>query len=375
MLKGIHLTLLIGPAVPVPVPRVVLDALQSVKVTSRARDTSGFELTFSLSNRSPLHALFLLAGGASLPIVRVIIVVTVNGTATVLMDGVMTQHQIAPGNDSSHSTLTVTGEDLTRVMEYVDATGLPYPAMPVEGRVALILAKYAALGIIPVVIPRILFDVPIPTDKIPAQQGNDREYLVALAREAGHVFYLDPGPKPGMSRAYWGPEVRLSAPQPALNTNMDAHTNVESLSFAMQNEEYRLPVLLIQPKAIKFPIPIPIPNINPLRPPLALIPPVPTGIEKISVAAKLDAVGAALKGIAESARNSENVTGNGTLNVLRYGRVLQPRKLVGVRGAGMAFDGLYFVESVTHDISRGEYKQQFTLRRSGIVSLTDKVPA
>lgn len=375
MLKGIHLTLMIGPAVPVPVPRMVLDALQSVKVTSRARDTSGFELTFSLSNRSPLHTLFLLAGGAGIPFVRVIIVVTVNGTSTVLMDGLMTQHQIAPGSDSGHSTLTVTGEDLTRVMEYVDASGLPYPAMPVEARVALILAKYAALGIIPMVIPRILFEVPIPTDKIPVQKGNDREYLIELARDAGHVFYLEPGPQPGMSRAYWGPEVRFSPPQPALNTNMDAHTNVESLSFAMQNEEYRLPVLLIQPQALKFPIPIPIPNINPLRPPLALIPPIPTGITKISVAAKLSAVAAALKGIAESTRSTDNVTGNGTLNVLRYGRPLLPRRLVGVRGAGMAFDGLYFVESVTHDISRGGYKQQFALRRSGIVSLTDKVPA
>ena len=43
--------------------------------------------------------------------------------------------------------------------------------------------------------------------------------------------------------------------------------------------------------------------------------------------------------------------------MLRYGRVLQARRLVGVRGAGMAFDGLYYVQSVTHTIKRGEYKQ------------------
>jgi hypothetical protein len=375
MLKGIHLTLMIGPAVPVPVPRIVLDALQSVKVTSRARDTSAFELTFSLSNRSPLHTLFLLAGGAGIPMVRVVIVVTVNGMTSVLMDGVMTQHQIAPGSDSAHSTLTITGEDLTRVMEYIEIPGMPYPAMPVEARVALILAKYAALGIIPVVIPRIMFEVPIPTEQIPAQKGNDRAYLADMAREAGHVFYLEPGPMPGMSKAYWGPEIRIGNPQPVLNTNMDAHTNVDSLSFQMQNDEYRIPVLYIQDPKLKSPIPIPIPNINPLKPPLGKIPAIPTGIEKIATAAKWSAIAAALKGIAESGRASENVTGNGALNVLRYGRPLQPRKLVGVRGAGEAFDGLYFVESVTHEIARGEYKQQFTLKRGGIVSLVDKVPA
>ena len=39
----------------------------------------------------------------------------------------------------------------------------------------------------------------------------------------------------------------------------------------------------------------------------------------------------------------------------------KPRQLVGVRGAGPAFDGLYYVKSVTHNIKRGEYKQSFTL--------------
>jgi hypothetical protein len=34
MLKGIHLTLMIGPVVPIPVPRDVLDALTSVTVTT-----------------------------------------------------------------------------------------------------------------------------------------------------------------------------------------------------------------------------------------------------------------------------------------------------------------------------------------------------
>ena len=43
--------------------------------------------------------------------------------------------------------------------------------------------------------------------------------------------------------------------------------------------------------------------------------------------------------------------------------MLKARGLVGVRGAGPAFDGLYYVKSVTHSIKRGEYKQSFTLTR------------
>src|SRR5690348_9793099 len=106
---------MIGPAVPVPVSKDVIDALESVQVTTSTDGPSGFQLTFSFSNKSPLETLFLIAGGASLPLVRVIIAVSVNGSSDVLIDGVMTKHEIAPGSGGT-SLLTITGEDMTRVM-------------------------------------------------------------------------------------------------------------------------------------------------------------------------------------------------------------------------------------------------------------------
>jgi len=72
--------------------------------------------------------------------------------------------------------------------------------------------------------------------------------------------------------------------------------------------------------------------------------------------------------------SSDAISGSGSLNVLRYGHVLRSRMLVGVRGAGEAYDGLYYVNSVTHNIKRGEYKQSFNLSRDGLGSLTPKVP-
>jgi hypothetical protein len=47
--------------------------------------------------------------------------------------------------------------------------------------------------------------------------------------------------------------------------------------------------------------------------------------------------------------------------------------MVGVRGAGITYDGMYYVESVTHNIKHGEYKQNFTLSRDGVVSQTPVV--
>ena len=373
MLKGIHLTLMIGPVVPVPVPQSVLDALQSVEVTVRDTNTSVFQLQFVLGTRSPLHTLFLLTGGSPIPLLRAVIVVTVNGTPNVIMDGVITDHQITPGNDAAHSVLTLTGEDLTAVMDKIDFTGLPYPAMPVEGRVALITAKYLFLGVVPLVIPSILIDIPIPTTQIPAHQGTDLKYVRELAARVGYVFYIDPGPLPGMSVAYWGPQIKVGVPQSALNINMDAHTNVESLNFRFDNKSKGLPTIFIYNEITKVPIPIPVPDITPLNPPLGLIPPISLKLRPVPGVAKYSPPRAILIGLAKAAKWSDAVKGSGTLDVTRYGRPLKARSLVGVRGAGMAYDGLYYVSSVTHKIKRGEYKQDFTLVRNGLISTIPRV--
>lgn len=374
MNKGIHLTLMIGPGVPMPVQQVVLDALTSVQVTTTAGQTSGFQLSFTLSNRSPLQTLFLLSGGASIPLVRVIIIVTINGTPEVLMDGVMTNHEITSGKDPGHSVLTVTGEDLSRVMDYIDFSGTPYPAMPAEARVALILAKYSVFGIIPMIIPSVFVNIPLPTERIPRHQGRDLGYIRYLAKLVGYVFYIEPGPIPGTSIAYWGPEIKVGVPQPALNVNMDACTNVENLSFSFKNDCKTIPIIYIQNSVTKLPIPIPVPDITPLNPPLGLIPPTSINIKKMEGTAKLSPIQAAMAGMVEAAKSSEAVTANGSLDVLRYGHILKARRLVGVRGAGLAFDGLYYVKSVTHNIKRGEYKQSFVLSRNCLISTLQKVP-
>jgi len=371
----IHLTLMIGPGVPVPVSQDILDSLTSLQVTTSAGDASGFQLQFTINNRSPLQTIFLLTGGSPIPLMRVIISVTINGGTEVLMDGVMTNHELSPGADPGHSTLTVTGKDLTQVMDYIDFSGIPYPAMPNEARVLLILAKYAALGIVPMVLPSVLVDIPIPTEQIPRHKGKDLAYIKSLADEVGYVFYLEPGPLPGMNVAYWGPEIKVGAPQSALNVNMDAYTNVESLSFRFNADARLLPVVYIQNPETKVPIPIPIPDITPLNPPLGAIPPIPKGIEPITETAKYSPIRGAMIGLAKAAKSADGVSGTGSLDVLRYGRVLKARKLVGVRGAGAAFDGLYYVKSVTHNLKRGEYKQNFTLGRNGLLSTVPTVPA
>jgi hypothetical protein len=376
MLKGINLTLMIGPVVPVPVPQVVLDALTGITVTTSTTGKSGFQLSFTLSKNSPLQTIFLLSGGGSIPLLRVIIVVTFGGVPNVIADGVITNHQVGLGGGNGHSTLTIMGEDLTVLMDKQDFSGFPFPATPAEARVAILLAKYAVFGIIPLIIPSILLDVPLPTNSIPAQKGTDLNYINGLAERVGYVFYLEPGPRPGLNTAYWGPQIKVGKPQPALNIDMDIYTNVESLNFTFDNNLNAIPTVFIYNEITKLVIPIPLPPITPLNPPLGLFPPIPTHLEPVSDdLSKRSIPQAIMIGLAKASQVAEAVTGEGSLDVLRYGRLLKARQLVGVRGAGTAFDGLHYVTSVTHTIKRGEYKQSFKLSRNGLVSTVPRVVA
>lgn len=379
MSSALHLSLLMGPVLPIPVPALLIDALEEASVTHAAGAASGFQLRFKVTAKSALNTIFLIAVGQNTsigtPPLRVVLIVTLNGKPEPLFDGVVTNVEVQPGQNNQPGSITVTGEDLTKVMDLIDFSGLPYPAMPIEARVALICAKYAAFGIIPLPIPAFFPDVPIPLERIPAQQGSDLAYLQQLADEVGHVFYIEPGPAPMTNIAYFGPEIKVGPPQPALNLDMDAHTNVESLSFSFDPTRGVLPVVFIQNALTRVPIPIPIPNLNPLQPPLGVLPAPIANLKVMKDTAKLNPMQAISKGLAEAKKSQDAVTGSGSLDVLRYGRMLKARRLVGVRGVGLAYDGLYYVSSVTSTLKRGQFKQSFSLTRNGLISITPTVPA
>jgi hypothetical protein len=371
----ISLTLLIGPGVPVPAPEAVIDALTGITV-SHDPERSGFQLTFAVSKNSTLLTTLLPAGYFDPVITRVVIIVTLDGFPNVLMDGLVTQQQLQQSSNPGESTLTITGEDLSLAMDVVALTR-PFPAMPAVAIVNLILAPYMALGIVPVVIPPIVPIVQSPTDGWNTQTNQtDRAYIRQIAEECGYVFFVRPGPLPMQSVAYFGPDIDVPVPQPALSINMDASTNVESLSFTLDGLAKKIRVFtILDPITNKIPIPIPLPNINAFKPPLGLRPTPPARIDFATDIAKEkpDSAASKILGFLLNKDNSAAITGSGSLDVLRYGHVLQSRMLVGVRGAGLAYDGLYYVDSVSHDLKKGSYKQNFTLSRDGLISNTPRV--
>jgi hypothetical protein len=368
----IRLTLLMGRQIVVPAPQPVTEALMSAQVTVTAGQRSGFQLAFDLAKNGLINEALMPAGLFDPP-TRVVLMVTVGATPHVLMDGIILRHEVGVSGVPGQSTLTLTGEDLTVLMDLDERDGIPYPAMGPAARVGLILVQYLQYGIIPLVIPELIPQTPMPTQRIDFQKGTDLGYINELAKANGYVFYLDPGPAPGISTAYFGPEIRIGIPQPALTVNFDELSNVDQLTFGFDGSAREQPTFRVQVPATKVALPLPVPEIDILKPPLSLRPAPALKKTVIGDTAKKDPAQAIAEALAKAAESSDAVSGSGQLDVLRYGSVLRPRGLVGVRGAGITYDGLYFVKSVTHNLQRGSYTQNFTLSREGLVSLTPAV--
>jgi hypothetical protein len=368
-----HLTLLIGPLpVPLPAPLPVMEALQRVEVNS-SRERSGFQITFSMGKTSPLQTALLPAGFFDPMITRVVIMVTFKGIPNVLMDGVVTRQEMQPGNEPGQSTLTITGEDLSILMDVIELR-VPFVAMPEVARINLILAKYAAFGVVPLVVPPPVLSVDSPTSRFDTQDGTDRAYIKGLAAQSGYVFFVEPGPLPLQSIAYFGPDIRIPVPQPALSVNSDWDTNVESLSFSLDGLAKKTVIMFtFDPVTRKIPLPIPVPDINPLHPPLGLRQTPPAKVSFATDTTHLTPTELAKRAFGIMLQSADAISGSGSLDVARYGHVLRARMLVGVRGAGIAYDGMYYVDSVTHSIKHGEYKQNFQISRDGLISQTPVV--
>jgi hypothetical protein len=375
MASALYLTLLAGPVVALPVPKPLIDALVSAEVTEAATGRSGFQLTFTLADNSILQTFFLLAGSSPVPLLRVVLMATFGGLPQVIIDGIVLHHEVQPDAMRGSSKLVVTGEDLGSMMDLIDFSGLPYPGMSPDLRVTTILAKYAAFGVVPQVMPVPVPDIDVPVVQTPSQKKTDLAYIQQLAKEVGYVFYLIPGPLPNVSQAYWGPQVRIGVPQQCLNVNLDSWTNVESLNFRYQPQNSVLPIVFTQDQTSKMVLPIPIPPVTPFNPPLGLVVPIPQKVEQMTDTAKLPVAQALMQGMARAVETADVVTGEGTLDVLRYGQLLRARSLVGMRGAGIAFDGLYYVDSATHKLKPGEYKQCFVLKRNALIANTPVVPS
>lgn len=375
-LLGIHLTLLVGPTVAVPAPPSMTSTLKTVEVTHSDEGRSGFQLTFSAGRSGPAD-LFDYPQ-LTLPLLkvfnRVILLVTFGAIPRVLFDGIITNQQLEPGADPGSGTLTVTGEDVSVMMD-MKKEPVEHPAQDETIIANVIILKYAQYGLIPMVIPPTVIDPPIPIERIPVQQGSDLAYLKEMASRYGYVFYVVPGPAPFTNTAYWGPPKRIDVPQRALSVDMGSSTNVNSISFQNNALSPTLVSGRIQDRLTNEAVAVK--TFASTRVGLATEPAVlvnqPNVQQTQFTESGLNTMQAFARAQGITDASADVLTARGELDAVRYGDLLQARGLVGLRGAGYTHDGLYYVKRVTHRIQIGEYKQSFTLTREGQGSTTPVV--
>ncbi len=377
MLLGGYLTLLIGPTVPIPAPAELAREIEQVSVQQSERGRSGFQLSFRMGRDSFLGAVDFPPLLKQLVKVghRVILMVTINARPQVLIDGLITNLQLSPGAEAGSSRLTVTGEDISLMMDLLEMK-TPYPGLGDYQIVQVILAKYAAYAqpLAPFPPPG---DMPrSPTEQTAIADGTDYAILTRLAEDYGFVFFVIPGLVPGQNTAYWGPPFTVPNLQSALTFRMGSASNVGSIQFTTDGNKPEFVYGLIQEKHANVPTPV---VGVPTPPMLSAVPAYAGNLPFVRV--KLlrddcggDVVAALGKATAQMWKSNRNaVTASGELDVGRYGGILRARELVGVRGVGLTFDGAWYVSSVSHSIARGSYTQSFSLERDGTISNTPVV--
>lgn len=373
---GVRLTVLAGPTLPVPLPPDLAGRLTAVRVEERDDDRSGFSLTFEAGRSGPLAALDnpLLTAPALATFSRVVVLVTFGATPHVLADGVVMHAELTPGDGAGASSLTITCTDLSELLDRKEAD-VEHPALDDLPVVFRILAPYAAQGLVPMVVPPLVSDPPLPVERVPTQHGTDLSHLRLLASRHGYVCYVLPGPLPGTSRFYWGPPVRVGLPQPALSVDVGPDSNVSGMTFRQDAATPTLVEGTVQDPRTGAQLPVR--TAASLRPPLAALPVWLLHRADLRSEVVRESGTSTVRTFARAQARVEAtidaVTAEGELDGARYGDVLRPRGLVGVRGAGWSHDGLWYVQRVEHVLRRGGYTQRFRLAREGYGSTVPAV--
>ncbi|WP_327256222.1 hypothetical protein [Streptomyces sp. NBC_01244] len=374
---GLRLTVLAGPRLPVPLPGPLTARIRSVEVTENDSERSVFTLTLDAGRSQSAGAVDVpwLTGPPLAAFSRVVVVVQLGAVPFVLSDGIVTEVKLTPGDGPGAATLSVTGEDVSYLLDR-EERDVEHPAMDAYAQVLRVLAPYATHGIVPRAVPSPVADPPLPIDRIPTQHGTDLAHLAALARDHGHVAYAMPGPAPGTSTFYWGPAVRGGPPQPALSVDLGPQTNVTEIHFRTE----ALGPIAVEGRVMDRQTGLAVPVMVPLgvRPPLAAVPFAAANLGQTRVRRLRGATSSTVAAYAEARaqvdRSLDAVIAEGRLDGVRYGGVLRPRALVGVRGAGWSHDGLWYVREVRHELAVGGYQAAFVLAREGHGALTPVLP-
>ena len=415
-----------------------MSTLDSIAVVQSDRAPNGFQLTFTTPRTPSEVADFNVLVAAQLQSgQRIIITASVGTSMQVLMDGIITRVQMDPPGAQSEARISVIGEDISVMMDMHEYS-LEYPYMPDSVIAETILGEWGSLGITPEVtfsasdaISLFYIYQQVGTDRAYLNQlaaqnayvfcirpgpvvGQSRGYwgpplrtetpqpvLTVDSSGFGSVISLSASfdstaptmiyglvqdtltglPLPAMAIASTRPGTLAAYPQlsddPSISGLLSGALSAGLGAVSAIGSAVGGVVSLVSSSAGSAissgvnAVTSGIGDITGVSPsnsfamqPLRLFD--HQGLNILQAEARAQAL--------LNASTDQVVTLTGRLDALRYGSILIAPGVVGLRGAGNRFDGYYYVQKVTHSISRGAYIQEFAMAREGLGSTIATVP-
>lgn len=389
MLGGVTYTVLIGPGggpPVVPLPPPLITALQKIEVETSIEMASVFRLRFAISQTligdwdllMPQYEEALFR-----PLTRVQIRIKVGiDIPKAVINGYITHQQVLYDDEGGGSTMEITGMDATVLMNLQEKV-ITWPAAPPFYDGAIATAVFGQYGILPVVSPTLPFNLD-PTD-MTVQRGTDIRFLKRLAQRNGFECFVQPQPQSGVDFGYFGPPMNIPGLQEAvLNVKMGAQTNVSEFKIRYDMVKPTLAVAAGLDSMTRSPsLAVSVaPTVTP--PPTGGLYPMvaPMGVEDATVRAVAGAHPPPMVLPAQTGQMSlpalqivnQAITNRSSWAVVAEGTVgadagvLYAGNTVNVRGAGLTFNGAYYVTRVSHvfDLAGCSYTQKFTARRNAV---------
>ncbi len=359
-----------------PAPKGLLRAFQNLQVTQGdsggdGNFRQGFQLTLRAERGHGVTTDYALLEDKSLALYnRIVFSITLNAKEFPLFDGIISHRQVTLGG-TNEPGLNLSGGDVTILMAKENKDRDLHTKG--DHKIAQeIIERYKKYGVQAKVTALEPDQTRNENERTWRQDRNDLAMLQMLAQHHSFVFLIQPGPTIHSSTGYWGKLDKLYRQCEDLRVNWGTQTNVASLQIVEDRDKpVRTKVGMHQDDSIdplKFDIDKSTAGTSLAETPALGGDPTNVRSERVLFPGTQSDEARAEAQSRTNFSTQEVVSISGSVDTFRYGTLLWSPGKVKLDNAGQTYDGDYYVRSVTHSITRSEYKQSFQLAREGVDS-------
>lgn len=346
-----------------PMPMPFFQALRAIDIETSIGQASIFRLHFELS-RNSLGDFDALAIDIFRPMMPVKISIAAGlPVPQVLINGYIKDAQLSAGDAPGTSRLEVVGMDALGTRMANNQEPFPWPNLSESEIAATIFAKYAILPLVDALPPtRTIMDTTT------TQRIYDAAFLFELAYANNLDLFIQPDPITGRDVGH------LHRPYTFV-----PHQGVLSIDFGIQSNLTQFTVAndMLSPTGVMGLMVDPVtraprPSFGlmsaelPMGTEPSLFRILPPPVEQQFGDGAANPTEAQLRAMARAAATSRAILAQGEVDGIKLARPLRVGLPVLVRGAGRQNSGLYYVDQVSHHISRDDYRQSFTAWRNAV---------